>query len=55
LTFKDNGVGISEETPSELSTGLKMIKSLVLQLKGTSDIINNQGTQFTLLFKQIGI
>jgi two-component sensor histidine kinase len=55
LTFKDNGVGISEERPSELSTGLKMIKSLVLQLKGTSDIINNQGTQFTLLFKQIGI
>jgi two-component sensor histidine kinase len=43
------------EAPDELSTGLKMINSLALQLKGVSDLVHQNGTRFTLLFKQIGI
>jgi two-component sensor histidine kinase len=55
LIFKDNGIGIPMEAPDELSTGLKMINSLALQLKGVSDLVHQNGTRFTLLFKQIGI
>ncbi len=55
LTFKDNGLGFNSETESDLSSGLKMIKSLVLQLKGSTEITNENGTKFVIRFKQIGI
>jgi two-component sensor histidine kinase len=55
LTYQDNGSGINVEKISDLSSGLKMIKSLVLQLKGNTEISNENGTKFVIRFKEIGI
>ena len=54
LTFQDNGVGINVETINELSSGLKMIKSLALQLKGMAEIFSENGTKYVIRFSQIG-
>lgn len=54
LTFSDNGLGIDLKSIGDLSSGIKMIKSLALQLKGSVEISNENGTKFVLRFKQIG-
>lgn len=54
LTFHDNGAGINVETINELSSGIKMIKSLSLQLRGKTEILNENGTKYVIHFSQIG-
>ncbi|MHA8050465.1 sensor histidine kinase [Aquirufa sp. ROCK-SH2] len=54
LTFQDNGIGIDVETIDELSSGVKMIKSLALQLKGNAEIFCDNGTKYIIHFSQIG-
>jgi len=53
LTFQDNGVGVNIEMLNELSSGLKMIKSLALQLKGKAEIFNENGLKYQIHFSQI--
>jgi two-component sensor histidine kinase/predicted hydrocarbon binding protein len=50
LEIKDNGIGISEDIsfPSDNSLGFELIDSLVNQLDGTVDLLNNEGTSFKL-------
>lgn len=54
LTFQDNGIGLNIETVNELSSGLKMIKSLALQLRGKAEILNENGAKYVIHFLQIG-
>jgi PAS domain S-box-containing protein len=52
LTIKDNGIGISEQINWETtdSLGLRIVRNLVTQLKGTLTLDRSQGTLFRITF-----
>ena len=55
LLISDNGVGLPESfsMDSEKSLGMFIVKLLVQQLDGTIDISRNNGTAFTIRFKNL--
>ncbi|HWQ20137.1 MAG TPA: PAS domain S-box protein [Methanotrichaceae archaeon] len=52
LVLSDNGVGLSEkyDDPGTKSLGLKLVQTLVTQLKGTIDVHSNGGAEFVIAF-----
>ena len=56
LTYRDDGVGIAEETLEQISAGqaatlgMELILALTRQLNGTLDITNHDGTRIELRF-----
>ena len=55
LIIADNGVGIPESIDlDETDTlGLKLVNSLVNQLEGTIELIQDNGTEFKIIFKEL--
>ncbi|MCE5213416.1 MAG: histidine kinase, partial [Methanobacterium sp.] len=55
LIIGDNGVGIPEEIDfnTESTLGLRLVPSLVHQLDGTIQLDRNQGTKYTIKFKEL--
>jgi PAS domain S-box-containing protein len=55
LYVSDNGIGFSEDLITQESTtlGLKLIKTLAIQLEGELEIKSNNGTSFILKFKEL--
>ncbi|AEG17220.1 PAS domain S-box protein [Methanobacterium paludis] len=55
LTIEDNGVGFPEGLDFESTNriGLKLVKTLVKQLNGTIDLVQNNGTKFQIKFKEL--
>jgi len=53
LTIRDNGIGLPAkvETGTPQTLGLKLIKILTEQIKGTLEINRNRGTTFIITFK----
>ena len=53
LTVKDNGVGLPAEFTlnSDKSLGMFIVKLLVEQLAGKIEIINGDGTEFIIQFR----
>lgn len=53
LVIRDNGIGLSNmrfDEPQSLSFGLRLVKMLVRQLRGTIDIDGSRGTCVTIAF-----
>ena len=55
LFVSDNGVGLPENLDMENveTLGLKMVKILVNQLKGTLEVDRTNGTRFKIIFKEL--
>jgi len=55
LIVRDNGIGIPDEVDLRhtKSLGLKLVHSLVQQLKGTVDYYNSKGAEFKIQFQEI--
>ncbi|MDA3861265.1 MAG: HAMP domain-containing protein [Melioribacteraceae bacterium] len=55
LAIRDNGIGLPSELEIENidSLGLKLVQNLVNQLDGNLEIINTNGTEFVITFKEI--
>lgn len=55
IDFSDNGIGISKEFDigKTSSFGLKLVKTLVDQVKGSIQIISENGTKFRIKFSDI--
>jgi two-component sensor histidine kinase len=55
LEIKDNGVGIPDDVKLDGSTGLglQLVETFVEQLEGSISINRDQGTSFTIKFKEI--
>ena len=53
IIIQDNGVGIDEKVIENKSSGfgLTIVKMLVEQLKGTYNIVNENGTKSTVQFE----
>lgn len=53
LVFSDNGVGLPEniDLQKDETLGLELVRTLVKQLKGTSKLNSNGGTEFKITFK----
>lgn len=47
----DNGIGLSKKETLKNSLGLELVKQLVTQIKGTFEVQNNLGTQYSIQFK----
>jgi two-component sensor histidine kinase len=52
LTFTDNGIGFDEFNNNK-SMGLELVKLLILQLRGTIEKVNQPGTCYKLIFKNV--
>jgi len=54
LVIKDNGIGLPEDFDlmKANSLGLKIVKSLVRQIKGIFEIPNRDGAEFVIVFKE---
>ncbi|MEO8235211.1 MAG: sensor histidine kinase [Flavobacterium sp.] len=55
LIIHDDGLGINQAKMTGKSTGLKIVKLLVSQIRGIIEIENNLGTTFTITFTEIKI
>lgn len=55
LKVKDNGVGFPEllDFRKTESLGLQLINSLVMQLDGSIELKNNNGTEFKIIFHEM--
>jgi two-component sensor histidine kinase len=55
LEVKDNGVGFPEllDFRKTESLGLQLINSLVMQLDGSIELKNNNGTEFKIIFHEM--
>ncbi|MCE7699142.1 MAG: PAS domain S-box protein [Methanobacterium paludis] len=55
LTVEDNGIGFPEDLDFKTTNkkGLKLVKTLVKQLNGTIDLVQNNGTKFQIKFKEL--
>lgn len=55
LDIKDNGIGFPEnlDFKNTKSLGLQLVNSLVEQLDGTITLINDSGTHFEIIFKEL--
>lgn len=55
LKVVDNGIGFPENLDFRRTEtlGLQLINNLVMQLDGTAELINNGGTEFKILFKEM--
>ncbi|MBL7937636.1 MAG: sensor histidine kinase [Bacteroidia bacterium] len=51
MEVKDNGIGLSPDYNQKQSLGVTVIEALTEQLDGTYLFLNNNGTQFELMFK----
>lgn len=54
LFASDNGPGISTSDRNKETLGQELISSLVEQLDGTIEINNNEGAEYTVIFKEQG-
>lgn len=54
LSIKDNGIGMPVDLDVDAleSLGLKLVQNLVNQLDGKLEIINSEGTEFVITFKE---
>lgn len=54
FSINDNGVGFRDDTENkDTSVGLKLVKILVKQLNGQLEIMNQDGTEFRVLFSAL--
>jgi two-component sensor histidine kinase len=55
LTVSDNGVGLPEgfQIQDCESLGLKLVRVLVKQLKGSINLNSSNGTEFTIKFREL--
>ena len=52
LVIKDNGIGYDESKVNKNTLGIRLIKSLTKQLKGSYSMLNEKGTKCTLTFNK---
>ncbi|MGZ7070064.1 MAG: histidine kinase dimerization/phosphoacceptor domain -containing protein, partial [Methanobacterium sp.] len=53
LTVQDNGMGLPESYGNSKSLGLRLVRVLVEQLNGAMEINRENGTTFTIIFKEL--
>ena len=56
LIISDDGIGLPKNIDfrhNESSLGLRLVNSLVQQLDGSIELDRNQGTKFTINFKEL--